>query len=95
MPAGPAPATVADYVKPFKNEAIMRLRHSIFGLVVALLLTYLLPLPSPHERRLGSLVVDVCPEILQFGLRRRFRLFDSLVDFGFCLLLDSLKKGLA
>ena len=35
-----------DFVKPYKNEALIRLRNSTMSLVTLTVMTYLLPIPS-------------------------------------------------
>lgn len=51
----------------------------------------LLPLTAAHEGWLGTLVVDVGPEVLDKGLWRRLRLLNRLVDDGLSLLVDFLR----
>lgn len=51
-------------------------------LIEHLVVVHVLALASAHERRLGALVVDVGPDVLDVGLRRRLGLLDRLVDFG-------------
>ncbi|KAF9224232.1 hypothetical protein BS17DRAFT_104448 [Gyrodon lividus] len=37
---------LADFSKPYKNEAVLRLRNTTMSLLALILLTYLLPIPS-------------------------------------------------
>ena len=53
--------------------------------------TYLLPLPSSHEGRLGTLVVDIRPEVGHVGFGRSLCLLDSFFDLGLGLFVDSLE----
>ncbi|KAF7970368.1 hypothetical protein HWV62_500 [Athelia sp. TMB] len=40
-------STIGNYLKPYPNEAFLRLRSSSLALVAALVITNLLPIPSP------------------------------------------------
>lgn len=50
-----SPAEVADWVKPSRGDAAVRLRNSGLALTVLIVLTQLLPLPSPL--RAASVVI--------------------------------------
>lgn len=56
---------------------------------------HLLPLTPAHERRLGALVVDIRPQVLELRLGRRLRLLDRLVHRRLRLLVDPLQVVLA
>lgn len=56
--------------------------------------TNLFPLPTPHERRLRSSVVDVGPEVLSLGYGRSFGFFNCLINSGFRCLVNLLLKEL-
>lgn len=51
---------------------------------------YLLTLTTTHVRGLSTLVVNVSPKVLEFGLGRSLGLLNCFVDFGLGLLIDSL-----
>ena len=50
--------------------------------------THLFPLSSPHEGWLGTLVIDVRPEVVHIGFGRSLGLLDGLVYLGLGLLVD-------
>ena len=53
--------------------------------------THLLPLSSSHEGWLGTLVVDIRPEVVHIRFGRSFSLLDGLVDLGLGLLVNGLE----
>ena len=62
--------------------------HKVMRLVVV----DLLALTPAEEGGLGALVVDICPEVLHAGLRRRLGDLDRLVDLLFRLLVKGLER---
>ena len=63
--------------------------HKVMRLVVV----DLLALTPAEEGGLGALVVDICPEVLHAGLRRRLGDLDRLVDLLLRLLVEGLRKN--
>ena len=62
----------------------------LFGHSVTREVRPLLPLPTPHERRLGTLVVNIRPQGLHIREGRLLRLLDSVIYLGLCLLVEFL-----
>ena len=59
-----------------------------------LVVVHLLPLASTHEGRLGALVVDIGPEVLDRRLRRLLSLLNILINGGLCVLVNFLKENI-
>lgn len=72
----------------YKKSNYRQTDHKVIRLVVM----DLLALTPAEEGGLGALVVDICPEVLHAGLRRRLGDLDRLVDLLLRLLVEGLQK---